>query len=438
MDILALSVENVKKISAARIEPPEGLVVVTGKNGAGKSSLLDSIEMLFAGKSRVPSKPIQKGKARAHIIAEIGDRDESGEKTIRFIVKRNFTGDEKSYLTIESADGATYKSPQSMLDEFWGMEAFYDPYEFTRLSGKEQQEILARAIGLDLEEIDKRKEGYYLIRRDHKREVAATQAKLQDHPPNPEAPMEKAVVSQLLEELKKREEHNNEIDALESDALEAEGESKNAANEVTAIQEHIDQLQVKIQELRVQRKRAETRAIKAKASAEALRKRIGEMEAADTDEIREQISKAEEVNAAWESEQTRIRLMKEVGTLKGKIAGADSLIEQCNQEKATKISEAELPVEGLSFGEDGILLNGIPFEQSAQSEKLRVSLALGIAMRPELRVLLCRDGSLLDENSMKLIGGMVEEKGVQLWLERVAKDGEVGIMIEDGEVVANE
>lgn len=50
---------------------------------------------------------------------------------------------------------------------------------------------------------------------------------------------------------------------------------------------------------------------------------------------------------------------------------------------------------------------------------------------PKLKVVLIRDGSLLDENSLRTVGEMAEAAGAQVWLETVGKDGE-GIIIEDG------
>jgi recombinational DNA repair ATPase RecF len=45
MKIIRLQSENVKKIKAVEIKPDGNVVVVSGKNGAGKTSLLDSGNM---------------------------------------------------------------------------------------------------------------------------------------------------------------------------------------------------------------------------------------------------------------------------------------------------------------------------------------------------------------------------------------------------------
>ena len=43
-----------------------------------------------------------------------------------------------------------------------------------------------------------------------------------------------------------------------------------------------------------------------------------------------------------------------------------------------------------------------------------------VAMKPDLEVMLIRDGSLLDDESLILLGEFAEENKFQIWLERVA------------------
>ena len=93
-----------------------------------------------------------------------------------------------------------------------------------------------------------------------------------------------------------------------------------------------------------------------------------------------------------------------------------------------------MPIDGLSFDSDGVYFKGVPFSQASSAEKLRVSVAMGIAMNPELKVLLIRDGSLLDQKNLKLIAGMANDSGHQVWVERVGSGEECQVIIEDGYV----
>jgi hypothetical protein len=81
-----------------------------------------------------------------------------------------------------------------------------------------------------------------------------------------------------------------------------------------------------------------------------------------------------------------------------------------------------------------VTLNGLPLEQASSAEQLRASVAIGLAMHPKLKVLLVRDGSLLDEQSLAMVAKMAEQAGGQVWLERVSKGAECSLVIEDGMV----
>ena len=69
------------------------------------------------------------------------------------------------------------------------------------------------------------------------------------------------------------------------------------------------------------------------------------------------------------------------------------------------------------------------------AEQLRVSAAMGLAMNPTVKVLLIRDGSLLDDDSMKMLAEMADAAGGQVILERVGKGAECSVIIEDGMVL---
>jgi len=82
-------------------------------------------------------------------------------------------------------------------------------------------------------------------------------------------------------------------------------------------------------------------------------------------------------------------------------------------------------------------LRGVPFSQASSAEQLRVSVAMGLAMNPTLRVVLIRDGSLLDSASMQLIAEEAAKNKAQVWVERVSEDGAgCTVVIEDGMVQA--
>ena len=57
-----LQIENLKRIRAVKIEPTQnGLTVIGGNNGQGKTSVLDSIAWALGGEKYRPSSPQREG-----------------------------------------------------------------------------------------------------------------------------------------------------------------------------------------------------------------------------------------------------------------------------------------------------------------------------------------------------------------------------------------
>lgn len=75
-------------------------------------------------------------------------------------------------------------------------------------------------------------------------------------------------------------------------------------------------------------------------------------------------------------------------------------------------------------------------DQASTAEQLRVSAAIAMALSPALRVLIVREGSLLDSTSLAMLAEMAAEKDFVVLCETVDESGQVGIYIEDGSIAA--
>lgn len=115
---------------------------------------------------------------------------------------------------------------------------------------------------------------------------------------------------------------------------------------------------------------------------------------------------------------------------------AENTIEQIKARKEARLREAKLPVQGLSVSDDGVLFNGVPLSQASQAEKIRVGVAVALAQNPRFRVVIVRDGSLLDDNSRAMLKQACKEAGAQLVLELVRPEEPNGIFLVDGTQVA--
>jgi len=415
MQIVKLEAQNVKRLTAVEIEPDGSLVVVGGRNGAGKTSVLDSIAYALGGKALCPSKPIREGQEKAVIKVDLGE----------FTVERTFTAKD-SYLTLKTKDGARYDKPQAILDGLVGTLTF-DPLAFANRRPVDQAETLKRLVGLDLSEMDAARAEAYAQRTDANRGVKELQARLKAMPVHEDVPAEPVSVSGLMDELRVREEANRANDAQREKLEQLRNQAKQA-------QADRDRLKVQVEALTKELEAEEVALQEIGKNGKALAAKVDKLEDADVAEIRRQIAAADGINEQVRVNQAREQLVQTLQENEERAADLDAQIKEIDQQKADALAAAEFPVDGLSFDEDGVTFNGLPFEQSSQAEKLRVSVAMGLAMNPKLRVMLIRDGSLLDEENLELIARMAEENDAQIWIERVGAGAEVSVLIEDGMV----
>lgn len=141
MKIIKFTAENVKRLKAVEITPDGTVQVITGKNAAGKSSVLDAIWLALGGgtAARGTAKPIREGQEQASVRLDLGD----------LIVTRTWVGD-KTNLKVETVEGAKYTSPQGVLDALVGRMSF-DPLEFTRLGPSQQVAALLDIVDLNID-----------------------------------------------------------------------------------------------------------------------------------------------------------------------------------------------------------------------------------------------------------------------------------------------
>lgn len=407
MKIIQLVSENIKRIRAITITPDGNLVVVGGDNANGKTSVLDSIAMALGGGKLIPDQPIRRGQKHARVEIDLGD----------LIVERRFTS-KGSTLTVMPKDGREpFKSPQSVLDKLVGKLSF-DPLEFVTMKPDAQLKTLKDLVGLDLSDLEQKRKALYDDRTLANAEAKALEGQLDGFREHKDVPAEIVSVEALWKEIDAAEEHNSE-GALFQMSLEQNEQS------VKRCEDEIARLRARAMELKAEQAIHETNAANARLG-------IAEFEPKDTEALREQIKTADEQNRKIKENESRKRLTTAMRQKSANALNLTNMIEDVDAEKEQRLAEAEFPVPGLSFSEQGVLLNNLPFDQASSAEQLKVSIAMGIAMNPKLKVLLIRDGSLLDENSLAMVARMAEVHSCQIWLERVSTGSECSVIISDG------
>lgn len=460
MKIVRLTAENIKKLRAVEITPAGEIVSISGKNGAGKTSVLDSIWWALAGTKTIQGQPIRKGESKARIKLDLGE----------LIVERKFS-EHGSTLTVESADGARFPSPQSMLDKLLG-ELSFDPLAFARMEPRKQFDELRRVakVEIDIDKLNALNTSDYDKRTDINRDAKAKRAQIDGITIPAEVKGDPVDEAALVDAIQKAGETNADIETRKGRRDAAQGAiarlKTDAVNMTTQAGRVRAEADAAHKAAGVAAQEAYDRAVK--AASEALTKALNEAskwelaskaateEAAafekklagapelpkpvDVSGLRQKLDAAKQTNAAIVTRKTMVErkaaLIKEATELEARSKALTEGMDARERAKADAIKGAAMPVPGLGFGDGEVTYNGIPFEQASSAEQLRVSMGIAIAANPKLRVIRITDGSLLDEDSMATIAAMAKDSDYQVWVEVVDSSGKLGVVIDDGAVVS--
>lgn len=110
----------------------------------------------------------------------------------------------------------------------------------------------------------------------------------------------------------------------------------------------------------------------------------------------------------------------------------DSEIAELSAEREKLISSAKLPISGLSFSDDGLVLNDVPFVAGkvSDSQIMEVAAKLIIASNPTVKVFRIARGESLGEKRLQAIIDIAKKNGFQGFIEEV-KRGQDDLIIEE-------
>ena len=413
MKIIELKAENIRGLKAIELKPSSNFVELAGKNGQGKSSVLDAIWLALGGGAATKeiTTPLRNGAETGFVDLDLG--------TLR--VRRNFTATGTTSLKVTMIqDGvkSNVSSPQSVLDALRAVAL--DPAGFIALEPKKRREELLGLLNLevDLDELAGQRKQLYEARTEVGRQGKA----LGEVPPiDPELPTVEQSAGEIIEQIREIEAQNRKVD-------EAEREAQEARRDVDTLEREVDRLEEELSTLKASLYAASQRAeMKLK-----IRKTFTPQ---DTAPLEAQLATVEETNAKIRANnQAREKsALKDSLTLKwGELT---KQIDALDAKRNAAISNANLPVEGLDIAETDLVLNGVPFGEVNPGHQMRAALKIIAALNPKLRIIQVRQGSLIDEDGRREIEEFAKENDFQIWYETVGTGGGNAITIEAGEIL---
>lgn len=426
MKILELRADNFKRLRVVEIRPQSPLVQISGKNGSGKTSVLDAITAALAGAKGLPSAPIRKGEEKASIVLDLGE----------LRVTRRFTKD-SSTVVVEAKDGARYTSPQAVLDALLDRISF-DPMSFIGKAPAEQYDELRNLMKLDFRLLDATNKVDYDRRTQLNREALAERSRAVAIVVPPGTPEELIDAAQLVASLEAAGQANAELEKRRANRLRATERITELYQARDARLRRAEENREKIKVLQAEADQHVIFAVEDEKQATELQKKL--VDAGDlpshlaTEPIKAAIAEAQLLNQGVRAREMKQQLEAKATTLETEAAQLTEAMSIRTAAKELKLREAKLPVEGLTLGQGELLYQGVPLAQASDADKLRVSVALVMSGSPKLKVIRVRQGNDLDADSLKLLEELVKEKDWQVWLERI-EPGPNGIVLEDGSVV---
>jgi hypothetical protein len=423
--IISLIVSNLLRLKAVEIKPDGSpLVIVGGKNDQGKSSLLNCIGIALSGKD-LPAKPIRDGAAKGHVILE----------TEEIIVTKTFSQTGGSTLEVRDRDGQKLTSPQAKLDALVSKVTF-DPLAFTRMDAAKQLATLKQIVGLDFTDLDAERAAKYLSRTEIGRQKKAQEGKLAAIKRTADVPANEISVADLSRELQLANETNQGNAAARESLSDCNDGVATAEQQATHAAVRVGEAEAALERARAELEAAKAQVTREEERREVVRAEVEKLQDVPTEPILRRMETCEQTNVAIRDNARWSEEHKALLTLNGQYDDLTTRIEEIDRTKEEKMGEAEFPVDGLGFSDTGVTFNGHPFGQSSSSVQIRTSLAIACSLNPKLNVMLIRDGSLLDEDSLKLVADYAEKHGSQVWCEIVGDREDATVIIEDGTVIA--
>ncbi len=442
MKILSLVAENILKLKAIHIVPKSEVIEIKGENAMGKSSVLDAIVIGLKGKKSAPAEPVKKGSKKGKIVIEM-----DGDKSLGippFTITSKVSND-KIETFIEPKEILDNETPRSFLDKILGAISF-DPLEFINREGQQQRKALLELIGVDVTAWDLKEKQIFDDRTIKNRDLKTAEIKVKS--------LKQWVDVTETEEVKMVDLSKKLTDAI---AFNQEIKNRGAINESlkqTALNlkdQDIPDCKKKIAALEQDLAETKERLVGLEKSLDSIRvdyqkekTAIATLQPIDVETINTEIEEIETKNSKIRDNATYKKEIEALGTIKSAAKSLDTKLEKCRADRLALLQGIKMPVDGLSFDDEGLLYNNILLAQCSDGEKLMVSMGISMALNPTMRLLRIKDGSLLGPKNTAILRSMVKDKGYQLWIEKVMdkdqynKTGKIGIFIEEGEAEGEE
>lgn len=416
MKINTLELENVKRIKAVKLEPTaNGLTVIGGRNGQGKTSVLDAIAWALGGNKFRPSEP---QRSDSVIPPHLKITLDNG-----MIVERS---GKNSALKVIDPTGN--KSGQQVLDSFIS-ELALDLPKFMAMSDKEKANILLQIIGVGdkLYELEREEETLYNRRTEIGRIADQKKKYANELPVHSGVPDEPVSAAELIRQ--------------QQDILARNGENQRLRDQVTKINDKAEaldretfQLKREIEGLEKQLREKSSELTKTLAELETAKKTAVQLRDESTEELEKNIADIDKLNQKIRENLERERADMEAEKYQKDYDELTDQITAVRNEKTDLLKNADLPLPELSVKDGLLTYKGYAWNNMSGSEQLKVAAAIVRRLNPKCGFVLLDKLEQMDTDTLSEFGKWLEKEGLQAIATRVSTGTECSVIIEDGSV----
>ena len=408
--INSLEFENVKRIKAVALTPAQnGLTVIGGKNGQGKTSVLDTLAWVLGGESYKPSEATRQGSV---IPPDLKVKLSNG-----LIVERKGKNS-----TLKVTDPSGSKGGQQILNQFVEQLAINLP-KFLNQSSKEKANTLLKIIGVGdkLYELENKEKSIYDQRTaigriaDQKKKFASEMTTYEG------VPLEPLSATELIKQ--------------QQEILLKNAENQQKRDKCFALQAERNRLAEKVNMLKAELEKHNNLLITAEKDMMIAFKSAEELQDESTEELKKNITDIDEINIKIRANLDKEKAELDAEDYKKQYDTMSSQIEQLREEKMMLLKNANLPLPGLSVEDGELTYNGFKWDAMSGAEQLKVSTAIVRKLNPECGFVFLDKLEQMDVDTLNEFGNWLEAEGLQAIATRVSTGNECSIIIEDGYAV---
>lgn len=431
ISIIGISIRGFKRAEVfdCQINQATGLITIGGENANGKSSVIEAVMCALESIPRNLTNPVndaqdeegkrkfEEGVIRVTLGTALG---ETKYRIIRKFTQRGPT------ITIFDENGDVPSNGQQVLKDLLG-EGSIDPIGFLSMQPKQQRDLLAKLVGVDISTFDAQIEEAREKQKELERHQQTLEARASALPWYEDAPEEIQSADQIIAQINEINQHNQGRYSLEASVNVAKNDLANAqaslernVSEQKRIELEIQMLQEKLANTKAQ---AGTLATEVGAKNDAFVKAVAELDAfqpKDSAHLSAKLSQIEDLNNQVRANQQKIEADAEWKAAEEEVGKQAGAIKEIEARKRKALSEAQFPVPDLAFNAQTILYKGQPFFQASMAERITVAVSIGFAMRGRVCPIFIRDASTLDKKYLSLITDMAVKNNAQVIAEIVA------------------